>query len=256
MLRSGSRRRAVLTAHSATCDMFLYGADRRLRVYNPKAPGPLRCVQRLRPQLLDEGFCTANPGFWQEPPHEQARLAREVFGEHTLDLPYEVVEVRLNASSSLLALVGVHRVAVVVLPPIRRSRAKDAVGSDVSELLSQLGLDEYTEKFHENGHNSVRRRLKPCARRPHPPTAPLWSCSPTSQTCVRSELAHNPHLTTRVSHALRERVCGGGARARCGTFQEASRKLPTLTKSSACVCAGCRTLPDESCRAFPLEGVH
>ena len=183
MLRSGSRRRSVLAAHGATCDMYLFGADRRLRVYNPKAPGPLRCVQRLQPQLLDDGFVQSNPGFWQEPPEEQARLAHEVFGEHPLDLPYEVVEIRLNLASSLLALVGVHRVAVVVLPAIRRSRAPETAGNDVSEMLSQLGLHEYAAQFQATGHESA---------------AHLYQMS----TSERQELKDHVHMKPGHAHTL------------------------------------------------------
>ena len=78
--RSGSRRRSVLAAHGATCDMFIFGADRKLRVYNPKvgtdrklrdnskasADRKLREVQRLQPQLLDNEFIQATPGFFNE----------------------------------------------------------------------------------------------------------------------------------------------------------------------------------------------
>ncbi|KAL3923903.1 MAG: hypothetical protein SGPRY_004077, partial [Prymnesium sp.] len=50
---SGSRRRAVLVAHSATCDVYVFGADRKLRVYNPKVAGPLSEVKHLQP-LIDD----------------------------------------------------------------------------------------------------------------------------------------------------------------------------------------------------------
>eukprot|EP00966_Prymnesium_polylepis_P206745 4789407-Prymnesium_polylepis.1 len=135
--------------------MFILGADRRLRVYNPKAQGPPREVQRLQPQLLDDQFIQATPSFWHEPLDVQEELVHQAFGEHLLDLPYEVVEARLNSASSLLALVGAHRVSVVVLPAAGRTPLAEVAPNEVSELLSRLGLHEYSGQFHEARYESA-----------------------------------------------------------------------------------------------------
>ena len=64
-----------------------------IRMYNPKgAGGQLRCVQVLRPQLLDEAFLRSSPDFWERPATEQVQLVAEAFGPgRSLELPYEVV---------------------------------------------------------------------------------------------------------------------------------------------------------------------
>ena len=78
LLRSGSRRRAVLAANADTCDLYVYGADRCLRMFHPKAAsGALRGVTQLRPQLLDPFFVRdIAPSFWQESPEAQERIVR------------------------------------------------------------------------------------------------------------------------------------------------------------------------------------
>ena len=107
------------------------------------AGGALRCVQRLRPQLLDDDFVRRWPGFWQQPAHEQERLVREAYGAGAnLGVPHEVVEVRLHEASGLLALVGVHRVSVLVLPPLASVSAPTDSADELSDSESVAAVVE------------------------------------------------------------------------------------------------------------------
>jgi hypothetical protein len=158
--KAPSRRRSVLAANASLCDLYILGTDHALRMYNPRASGSLRCVQHLQPQLLDEIFLRQWPAFWNQPPAEQARLVREHYRKNDLDLPYEVVEMRLHEGSGLLALVGVNRVSILVLPPSVsvdvRSDATDELGS----MLRQLGLGEYGTALRANGYEHVPTLLR------------------------------------------------------------------------------------------------
>jgi len=153
---SGGRRRAVLDAHPTTCEIIVFGVDCTLRIFNPKTSGPLCEVQRLSPSILPHDFLENTPCFWHQSAEAQAQLVLLALGDQHLEVPYEVVETRLNGGSSLLALVGTHRVSVVVLPPVSGCQADlDATVNEVSELLEQLGLEAYTEKFREAGYDNV-----------------------------------------------------------------------------------------------------
>lgn len=165
-LHSGSRRRAVLVANPATCDVCVHGADGRLRLYNPKAVGPMRCVQQLRPQLLSEAFVQSAPGFWQAPPHEQERHVREILGADpaALDMPHEIVELKLHEAGGLLAMVemegdvagggpSLQHVSVATLPPAARAPGPPG---EVDALLLRLGLGEYASSLRERGYVSLK----------------------------------------------------------------------------------------------------
>ena len=158
---SGSRRRAVVAANHDTCDLYVFGMDGIIRMFNPKAPGQLQCIQLLRPQLLEHDFLRSTPSFWQDSPDVQSRRVREAVGPgQSLDMPHEVVELRLNEASGLVALVGVHRVSVLVLP---RSSSVSAVNDNTDELdkmLGQLGLSEYGAAFREQGYSNVHTMLR------------------------------------------------------------------------------------------------
>ena len=169
LFRSGSRRRAVLAANHATCDLYVYGEETSgqacglLRMYNPKSAPPLRCVQVLRPQLLDHSFVSDCPGFWSEAPQAQARLVSDKIGPDTcLDIPHEVVELRLHEASGLAALVGVHQVSILVLPPASSVNvaAADTGDDDLGTLLSCLGLGEYTGSLRHHGYSHVPALLR------------------------------------------------------------------------------------------------
>ena len=141
------------------CDLYALGADRLLRMYNPKgASGRLRCVQLLRPQLLDASFLSAMPGFWSCLAQEQTQLVADFYGAaRSLDVPHEVVDVRLHEGSGLVALVGVHRVSVVVLPPSGSlSAPADAAMDDLGAMLGQLGLGEYGAALRDEPRGAPR----------------------------------------------------------------------------------------------------
>ena len=160
LLRSGSRRRAVLASNSATCDLYVLGGDRLLHMYNPKGGG-LRCVQVLRPQLLDEAFLRRHPGFWDQPGYEQEQLVRDAYGPAaTLDVPHEVVEAKLHEGSGLLALVGVHRVSVMLLPSSASVSAQADAPDALSAMLSTLGLAQYAEALRTAGYSHVTAMLR------------------------------------------------------------------------------------------------
>lgn len=159
-LRSGSRRRAVLAANSVTCDLHVYGADNCLRIFNPKASA-LRCIQLVRPQLLDHEFLRGAPDFWREPPQVQAERVSQWLGtDGALDMPHEIVEMRLDEASGLVALVGVHRVSVLVLPSPARVTAPVETADDLGRVLSHLGLDEYGSALRAEGYVSVHALLR------------------------------------------------------------------------------------------------
>ncbi len=101
-LRSGRCRRAVLAAHPATCDLYVYGADGCVRVFNPKAA--LWCSRRLQPRLLDPRFLRSHDQFWSDQRDIQERLVER--GAADEELPFEVVEVHASESGGWLALVG------------------------------------------------------------------------------------------------------------------------------------------------------
>ena len=159
VLRTGARRRNVLAANTVLGDLFCMGGDRLLRMYNPKG-GKLRCVQQLRPQLLDDAFVRATPGFWSQPFHEQRRLVAEAHGERSLDVPHEVVAIELHESSGFVALIGVHRVSILVLPPAASLSAPPDAADELGTLLSQLGLSEYGSALRENGYDHVGSLLR------------------------------------------------------------------------------------------------
>ena len=178
----------MLAAHGATCDMFVFGADRKLRVYNPKVgtERKLREVQRLQPQLLENEFIQATPGFWDKPLDTQAQLVSDALGEQPLDLPYEVVEMRLHSTASLLALVGTHRVAVVVLPAGGRVLADEDTPNEVGELLARLGLQEYSEQFAEARYES---------------TSQLYQMNPPEREQLKRDVNMKPgHAHTLTMH--------------------------------------------------------
>ena len=82
LLRSGLRRRSVLAANADTCDLYVLGGDRLLRLFHPKsASGALHSVGVLQPQLLDPSLVREMTStFWQEPPDVQERLVRTALG--------------------------------------------------------------------------------------------------------------------------------------------------------------------------------
>ena len=155
VLRTGTRRRATLAANSALSDLYALGGDRLLRMFNPKGTTSqsLRCVQLLRPQLLDGAFLRANPGFSSRPPHEQRALVDDHYGAgRSLDVPHEVVDLRLHEGAGLVALVGVHRVSVLALPPSASLSAPTSDAADeLGVMLGQLGLTEYATPLRELG---------------------------------------------------------------------------------------------------------
>ena len=159
VLRTGARRRSMLAANSVLGDLFCLGGDRLLRMYNPKA-GKLRCVQQLRPQLVDSSFLRATPDFWSQPAHEQHRLISEAHGARTLDIPHEVVAIELHESAGLVALVGVHRVSILVLPPAASLSAPPDAADELGALLGQLGLGEYGAGLREHGYDHVGSLLR------------------------------------------------------------------------------------------------
>ena len=79
-----SHPHAMLGAVSATCDLYAFGPDKLLRVFNAKATGSLRCSRLVLPQLLDESFVRRFPDFWQESPRVQADMVDEAHGGRPL----------------------------------------------------------------------------------------------------------------------------------------------------------------------------
>ena len=108
----GSHPHAMLGAVSSTCDLYAFGSDKLLRVFNAKAAGALRCSRLVLPQLLDESFVRRFPDFWQESPRAQADMVDEAHGGRPLDVPFAVLQLVLNERGTLVALVGRQRVAV------------------------------------------------------------------------------------------------------------------------------------------------
>ena len=164
VLRTGTRRRATLAANSALSDLYALGGDRLLRMFNPKGTTSqsLRCVQLLRPQLLDGAFLRANPGFSSRPPHEQRALVDDHYGAgRSLDVPHEVVDLRLHEGAGLVALVGVHRVSVLSLPPSASLSAPTTDAADeLGAMLGQLGLTEYAAPLRGLGYDHVHSLLR------------------------------------------------------------------------------------------------
>lgn len=78
------------------------------------------------------------------------------------------MEVRLNLDSSLLLLVGLHRVSVLVLPPVTGRHAFESEASEnlVGSMLTRLGLGEYCEQFKEARYDLVPQlfRMTPAER--------------------------------------------------------------------------------------------
>ena len=161
LLRSGSRRRSVIAVNSTLCDLYVLGGDRLLHIYNPKAAGALRCTKRVRPQLLDDSFLRRWPGFWQMAPHEQADVVAQAYdASANLDLPHEVVDVCLHEASGLLALVGTHRVSVMLLPRLESMGASAHARDDLAVMLDELGLGEYGPALRERGYDHVPTLLR------------------------------------------------------------------------------------------------
>jgi len=145
----------VLCANSSTCDLFVYGADNCLRIFNPKA-NSLRCVQVLRPQLLEHSFLRSSPGFWQEALPQQAQLVRRWLGTHgDLEMAHEVVDMRLDERSGLVALIGVRRISILVLPCPSGASPPAAATDELSHLLAHLGLSEYGNAFRDKGYDNI-----------------------------------------------------------------------------------------------------
>ena len=162
LLRSGLRRRSVLAANADTCDLYVLGGDRLLRIFHPKAAsGALRSVSVLRPQLLDASFVhDMTPSFWHEPLEEQERLVRTALGaDRILDVPYEVVEMRLHETSGLIALAGMHRVSIIVPPSTSRLGGATDAADELGKTLAQLGLTEYDAALRDKGYTHVNALL-------------------------------------------------------------------------------------------------
>ena len=166
----GSHPHAMLGAVSSTCDLYAFGSDKLLRVFNAKAAGALRCSRLVLPQLLDESFVRRFPDFWQESPRAQADMVDEAHGGRPLDVPFAVLQLVLNERGTLVALVGRQRVAVLRLPPSTHadpataaavaaatSSASTEPGGEVTELLSRLGLGEYAAAFTAKGYDTALR---------------------------------------------------------------------------------------------------
>ena len=168
----GSHQHAMLGAVTATCDLYAFGPDKLLRVYNAKAAGPLRCSRVLLPQLLDESFVRRFPDFWQESPRAQADKVDEAHGGRPLEVPFTVLQVALNERGTILALVGRQRVAVLRLPPSTHADPTSAAtaaaatatggaaeeqGGEVLDLLARLGLGEYEAVFAAKGYGAALR---------------------------------------------------------------------------------------------------
>ena len=207
LVKSGSRRRAVLAANPATCDIYVHGFDRRLRMYNPKvASDQLRCVQLLRPQLLSDAFVQSVPGFWKDPPHVQEQHVRKAFGGDpaALDLLHEVVELKLHEAGRLLAMVELDstkellHVSVAVLPPAARVPAPP---DEVGGLLARLGLGQYAAAMRQRGYVRVQALMgMSAAEREAMAADPEIDMSPGhAHTLAMCRPPHLTHLDLRPS---------------------------------------------------------
>lgn len=151
ILRSGSRRRAVLAADAATCDLHVFGADGQLRVFSPKAASAeLVCIRRLSPMVLDATMACSIPEFWRDPP--SLRREAEERAEH--GLPFEPLEIALSQTGEFVALAGIDQVAVVSVPRGSPTVASPPVG-EVTNLLSSLGLGQYADAFALKGYTTI-----------------------------------------------------------------------------------------------------
>ena len=162
---------SLLGAVASTCDLYAYGPDKQLCVYNAKAAGALRCSRVLIPQLLDESFVRRHPEFWQESAHVQEDMVDEAHGGRALDMPFNVMQLVLNERGSVVALVGRQSVAVMRVPPARPGEGHLAVAAsmaavdldgdepqhEVTALLSRLGLGEYGGAFAAQGYDTALR---------------------------------------------------------------------------------------------------
>ena len=118
-------------------------------------------MQLLRPQLLDGAFLRANPGFLA-PAARAACARRRPYGAgRSLDVPHEVVDLRLHEGAGLVALVGVHRVSVLSLPPSASLSAPTTDAADeLGAMLGQLGLTEYAAPLRGLGYDHVHSLLR------------------------------------------------------------------------------------------------
>ena len=98
-LRSGRKRRAILAANGATCDLYVLGIDGFLRVFSPKATSQarMRCVRKLEPKLLPPQLLEAAPDFWRQQHDAQERRALE-WGCANLGETFEVTHLTHSAS--------------------------------------------------------------------------------------------------------------------------------------------------------------
>ena len=245
MLSIGSRRRGVLDVSASTCDVYVCGKDRLVRTHSAKATTPTRLLQ---PQLLDASFDVSDD-FWLKPATEQEELVvqhllslglSEAHLGRALTVPYEVLEVQVSANGTLMALVGLQRVALMRLPPPWQPPGAAADANDVAELFEGLGLGQYAAGARDLGYDlpTLRRlsgveqqrmaeelRMKPghslkltmCAptpgpRRTAPPAVAKAPPRATPPSCRAAPTA--PPLTPSPPRAQGPRRADSGARAR------------------------------------------
>ena len=245
MLSIGSRRRGVLDVSASTCDVYVCGKDRLVRTHSAKATTPTRLLQ---PQLLDASFDVSDD-FWLKPATEQEELVvqhllslglSEAHLGRALTVPYEVLEVQVSANGTLMALVGLQRVALMRLPPPWQPPGAAADANDVAELFEGLGLGQYAAGARDLGYDlpTLRRlsgveqqrmaeelRMKPghslkltmCAptpgpRRAAPPAVAKAPPRATPPSCRAAPTA--PPLTPPPPCAQGARRADAGARAR------------------------------------------
>ena len=244
MLSIGSRRRGVLDVSASTCDVYVCGKDRLVRAHGAKASS----TRLLQPQLLDASFDVSDD-FWLKPATEQEELVvqhllslglSEAHLGRALTVPYEVLEVQVSANGTLMALVGLQRVALMRLPPPWQPPGAAADANDVAELFEGLGLGQYAAGARDLGYDlpTLRRlsgveqqrmaeelRMKPghslkltmCAptpgpRRAAPPASAKAPPRATPPSCRAAPTA--PPLTPLPPRAQGARRADAGARAR------------------------------------------
>ena len=244
MLSIGSRRRGVLDVSASTCDVYVCGKDRLVRAHGAKASS----TRLLQPQLLDASFDVSDD-FWLKPATEQEELVvqhllslglSEAHLGRALTVPYEVLEVQVSANGTLMALVGLQRVALMRLPPPWQPPGAAADANDVAELFEGLGLGQYAAGARDLGYDlpTLRRlsgveqtrmaeelRMKPghslkltmCAPPPGPRRAAppaVAKAPPRAPPPSRRAAPTAPPLTPPPPRAQGPRRADAGARAR------------------------------------------
>ena len=161
VLRTGTRRRATLAANSALSDLYALGSI-GCCACSTRRDDSLAVARAAAAAAARRRLPARQPRLLLAPAARAARARDDHYGAgRSLDVPHEVVDLRLHEGAGLVALVGVHRVSVLSLPPSASLSAPTTDAADeLGAMLGQLELTEYAAPLRGLGYDHVHSLLR------------------------------------------------------------------------------------------------